>query len=148
MFDPVMFDPLSIICFLALAVFISFPLLVNDKTLERMWSLRPLDKSWDERFPDMEYKEIYEFLDMLVASFGYDGKHRLNTQPSSKVSDVYKALFPPDGEVDARELQTFILAMKEEYGVDLTEADEPWEMAVGDLFSMAKGLDKAKEPKG
>ena len=141
------FDPITVIIFLACAVFISFPLLVNDKTMERMWSLRPLDKSWDARFPDVEYKDIYEFLDMLVASVGYDGKHKLTTKPSSKLREVYEALFPPDGAVDAQELQTFILNMKEEYGVDLTEEEEPWEMAVGDLFEMSKGKDKAKEPK-
>lgn len=150
--NSLVFDPITIIFFLIFAVVVSFPLLVDDKTMERMFSLRKLDRSWDKLFPDVENRDIYAFMDMLVESLGHEGKNRLVLKPTDKVRDVYKALHPPDGAVDASELQTFIHIMKEKFGVDLSEVDEPWEMELGDLLARSKGLDKAgavsKPPSG
>jgi hypothetical protein len=134
------FDPVTIVCFLACAIFISFPLLVKEKTLERFWSLRTLDPDWDKSFPDVEDRDIFTFLDILVASLGHHGKCRLKPKPTAKVSEVYKALYPPDGELDDKETQAFVQAMKTEFGLDLSTWEEPSEMELADLFAFATRL--------
>lgn len=143
--NSLVFDPITIIFFLIFAVVVSFPLLVDDKTLERMFSIRKIDRDWDKRFPDVENRDIYAFLDLLVESLGHEGKNRLVSKPTDRVLDVFQAIHPPDGAVDASELQAFTHIMKEKYGVDLSEVDEPWEIGLGDLFAMSKGLTKSGE---
>jgi len=69
------------------------------------------------------------------------GRNRLVSKPTDKIRDVFQALYPPDGAVDASELQAFTNAMKERFGVDLEDMDEPWEIELGNLFAMTQGSD-------
>ena len=137
----VMIDPATLIFFLFFAVLVSFPLLISDKTLGRIMNLRQINPDWDKRFPDVEDRDIFAFLDALVESLGHVGRNRLVSKPTDKIRDVFQALYPPDGAVDASELQAFTNAMKERFGVDLEDLDEPWEIELGNLFAMTQGSD-------
>lgn len=133
-----MIDPVTIIFFLAVAFIVSFPLLVSEKTLGRVLSLQGLDKEWDKRFPEVEDQEVFAFWDAVVGSFQNGRKRRPVSKPSVRIQDVYRSLFKEESSMDAKELQAFTLTMKEKFGVDLSDVNEPWELELGDLFAKAQ----------
>ena len=103
---------------------------------ERMRSFydrRCAGRAWRARFPDAKKEEIRGFLELFVDSFARNKKKRLSFAPDDKVMDVYRAINPQVGGVDALECETLVAECEERYGVDITRSFSD-STTLGDIF--------------
>jgi hypothetical protein len=56
--------------------------------------------------------------------------------------DVYRTMYPPSSVCDAMELETFVLTLEREYGVDLSESEKLEHITLGDVFKMTRNPNK------
>ena len=74
--------------------------------LRPYWERACMGIRWRRRFPEAPKTEIREFLDLFVDAFAFRRKRRCRFSPDDKVMEVYRALYPPGGEMDCMELET------------------------------------------
>ena len=90
-------------------------------------------KDWRKEYPKSPSDEIRVFLNTFVDAFAFDRKHNLNFEPSDKLMDIYRELYPSEWLPDSLELETFSEDILEQYGVSL---EEIWhdELTLGEVF--------------
>lgn len=105
--------------------------------LRRFSSRRCTGSQWRRKFPQASNAEIRAFLDLILFAFGFDVSKRLSFAPDDQIMSIYRALYPraPRG-ADAMELESFVTAVQDRYGVDLLPV---WRenITLGELFSHA-----------
>ena len=93
--------------------------------------------AWVKRFSKVPKEDIREFLKAFADGFAFDTNRRLKFEPDDKVMDVYTALYPSTGWGDALEVETFVMIIKEKYGVDLSKVGNP-DITHGQIFEMTR----------
>lgn len=91
--------------------------------------------AWKRAFPNVKKQHVRLFLSTFIEAFAFKKSHRLLFTPSDKIYDVYRAVYPKLGGVDALELETFAVLVEQRYGVRL---EQHWSenLTLGDLFSV------------
>ncbi len=101
--------------------------------MRRFYERRCAGRAWRARFPAAKKEEIRGFLELFVDSFALSRKKKLSFSPDDKVMDVYRAINPQVGGVDALECETLVAECEERYGVDITHGFSD-STTLGDLF--------------
>jgi acyl carrier protein len=86
--------------------------------------------SWKEQFPTHADQEIQRFLQVVVGSLGLGEKHLCKLRPDDRVRDLTQEAFCGDG-MDIVEL---IMAIEEEYALELPDSFLEKARTLGDLF--------------
>jgi propanediol dehydratase small subunit len=92
-------------------------------------------KLWRERFPGVDKREIKEFLDLFVNSFGLDSQKKLTFSPDDSIMTIYRVIYPKPGGVDGLECESFVVRCKKHYSVDLVSK---WSdtLTLGQIFGV------------
>lgn len=91
---------------------------------------------WRRRFPQASKSEIREFLDIIVAAFGFRQSGGLYFAPDDLVMDVYRTVYPIRGTPDGMELESLGLSMEKRYGMDFLAL---WreDITLGEIYERA-----------
>lgn len=119
------------------AIVLAASALVERVRLRRYWQRTCAGFAWRRRFPSASKAEIRSFLNLFVNAFAFPEARRLCFTPDDKPLEVYRALYPVPWLVgDSLELETFILTIRETFGVDLLPS---WrkDITLGELYSLA-----------
>lgn len=92
---------------------------------------------WRSAFPDVPKSEIREFLSLFVSAFAFDETHKLKFDPTDRVLDIYRSIYPHKWMADALEVETFAKDFESKYGVAFAAA---WceEVTLGELFTHSR----------
>jgi hypothetical protein len=125
---------LIIAILMILAIYAS---LKNRQLLNKYWLRSCTGKEWKQQFPNVSSGDIRNFLEAFTAAFGFARKERLKFNPSDKVMDVYKAIYPSNWIPDELELETFAKELQKNYAVDLYKVTNN-NITLGELFEMTR----------
>ena len=112
--------------------------------MRRFYDRRCAGRAWRDRFPEAKKEEIRGFLELFVRSFALSRKKKLSFAPDDKIMDVYRAINPQVGGVDALECETLVTECEERYGVDITRGFSD-STTLGDIF---RSVQKKAQPDG
>jgi len=93
-----------------------------------------MGREWRRRFPNAGKQSIRRFLGVFTDAFGLPVRHRLGFSPHDKVLDIYRDMYPHRGVPDELELETFVLEVRENFGIDLSQGDNK-DITLGDIYS-------------
>lgn len=87
-------------------------------------------QSWKERFPTHTDQEVQRFLRIVGESLALREDHRCRLRPDDRVRDLTQEVFCGDG----MDIVKLVMALEDEYGLELPESGlEAWR-TLGDVF--------------
>ena len=101
--------------------------------MRRFYDRRCTGRAWRAQFPDAKKEEIRGFLTLFVESFALSRKKKLSFAPDDRVINVYRAINPQVGGVDALECETLVAECEERYSIDITRGFSD-STTLGDIF--------------
>lgn len=122
------------------AIFVLALEILERRRLRRFLARGDTLTAWLQRFPSATSDEIAAFLSLFAEAFCFRSKQANRFDPSDRIADIYRARHPCYLNLaDAMELETFALALKDEYGIDLTPH---WHehITLGEIFEMTQRL--------
>ncbi len=129
---------------ITVSLLIGIPLSIAKRNrLQKYWSRSCAGGQWRHCFPDAPKDDIRRFLEAFVNAFGFKSKHRLQFNPTDKMMDVYRTVYPIGSAIDAMEFESFALALEREYGVDLTRSEDIEKLTLGNVFQMTRNPNKS-----
>lgn len=98
--------------------------------------------SWLRAFPDQSKAEVRAFLRTFGDAFAFRESQKLQVRPDDKIYDIYRALYPKLGGLDALELESLAKSVERRYGVSLRDL---WskELSLGELFAACQPRSQA-----
>ena len=99
---------------------------------------------WRRAFPKATKQDIRAFLSVFVEAFAFHDQHRLKFNPSDRILDVYRALYPHKWLADALELETLAASVEKTYGIRFAQV---WHesLTLGELFSRVQSTRRIHE---
>ncbi|BCE01500.1 hypothetical protein TYM08_P1563 [Marinicellulosiphila megalodicopiae] len=94
-----------------------------------------MGQQWRAEFPNLSNEEIRKFLIIFVDAFMFKHKDKLKFEPSDKILEIYKSIYPNSGGADQMEFEFFSDDIKETYDVALNKV---WHdnITLGELLSV------------
>src|SRR5690349_1313699 len=76
-------------------------------------------KGWRVAFPDAPKAEIRKFLLLFVSAFAFDERYKLRFNPTDRVLDIYRSIYPYKWMADALEVEILARDFESRYGTSL-----------------------------
>jgi hypothetical protein len=92
---------------------------------------------WKKQFPHSSNQEIRDFLNTFVDAFMINSDHFLKFQPTDRVHEIYRAIYPSIHTPDALEYNFLDKALQNRYGFSLSNGNLS-DLTLGQLFSAIK----------
>lgn len=105
------------------------------RKLGKYWLRDCTGKDWKNCFPESTSEEIRDFLELVVDAFLINRSKKLKFEPSDKIMDIYRTIYPSKWRPDSMELETLVRCIEKKYGLDLTSS---WnqEITLGQIFEL------------
>ena len=110
----------------------------SSDTLPKKYRSRDcMGKNWKTEFPSSSKEDIRNFLLVFTDSFAFSASDKLKFEPSDKLLDIYRELYPTKWMADALEFETLANEVSKKYRVKLHDI---WhdDLTLGELYSGVK----------
>ena len=124
-------EVIIVIAILILAVMLELP---DDLSLPENYNNRKCTgKKWKTDFHDVPKQQVRQFLYLFTVAFAFSPENKLKFEPTDRVLEVYRQIYPSKFMPDVLELETLADSIEDEYGVSFAEI---WheELTLGELF--------------
>ncbi len=126
---------LLIILSIALACTIAVEL-AGHLRLRKLLNRPDAEASWRDRFPDVPFEDIREFLRLFTESFAIDVRHSFKFAPDDQPSAIYRARYVPGLVLDdLMEFESLSDAFAAHYGINLRPVRRE-DITLAELFAL------------